>query len=318
MSIKSFKRSSVKNLNHYRSFVAGNPPFRLELYSFTTFTFTNADATGRTGPTYSALTSAYSSASWTANTAFFNATDGIQLWTVPATATYEIQVTGASGGTSFGPRAGGLAAIMTANFSLTEGQKLKILVGQMGLGGNTSNSCGSDGGGGGGSFVALEAGNSPLIVAGGGGGAGNNQINRDLDRKNAANSTNGNKASGNNGGNGGTAGGGGSIQTNSCVSGGGGGGGFSGSGSAGGQSFLAGGQGGTGGFAGGFGGGGGAGVNYAAGGGGGWSGGGGGGLDTCSCNDMGDGGAGGSYSLNTYTFARATVPGHGSVRITKL
>lgn len=291
------------------------------LYPFSTFTFTNAGATGRTGPFYTNLTTAYAAEDWAQDPEFFNATNGIQLWTVPAAGDYQIVASGASGGTSLG-KAGGLAAVITSVHSLVRGQKLRILVGQMGLGGG-GNSCGGDAGGGGGTFVVAEADNTLLVAAGGGGGAGSNQSNITPTRKNAVDSPNGSQASGNNGGAGGTAGAGGGVQSGSCVPGGGGGGGFSGNGGTNGQanaaqSFLNGGIGGTGGFDGGFGGGGGAGTQYAAGGGGGYSGGGGGGLQSCSCSDMGDGGAGGSFSLTSYTFASAGDATHGFVTISKV
>ena len=58
---------------------------------------------------------------------------------------------------------GGKGARMRGDFDLTEGEKLKILVGQMGKGGYAAS------GGGGGTFVA-KSDNTALIVAGGGGG----------------------------------------------------------------------------------------------------------------------------------------------------
>ena len=72
------------------------------LYPFTTFTFTNAGATGRQGPTYAQLTSSYAvTASWVTSSQYFTASiRGIQEWTVPETATYRIQAAGAAGGNS--------------------------------------------------------------------------------------------------------------------------------------------------------------------------------------------------------------------------
>ena len=298
-----------------------------ELYSFTTFTFTNSGVTGRLGPTLSNCLSSYNTTTypWLNNTAYFNVvTQGYQLWTVPATGNYEITAIGAAGGGSFisyGYGVSGKGARMVSTFSLTQGDKLKIVVGQMGASGG-ANSCGGDGSGGGGSFVATEA-NVALLVAGGGGGAGSNGLGREETLKHAPDSTSGAKGSGTTGGAGGTSGAGGGIQSGSCVPGGGGGGGFTGNGGQNGQSqpgtsFTNGATGGTGGNAGGFGGGGGGGINYAAGGGGGYSGGGGGGLQTCSCNDMGNGGGGGSYSSTTYTYTVQNVAANGSVTITKL
>lgn len=135
---------------------------------FSTHTFTNAGATGRFGPTLIDCQNAYSSQSWSGNTSHFNmTTQGYQLWTVPITSTYEITCAGAKGGNS--SNTGFAGRIVRGVFSLTAGQVVTIVVGQIGL--NRPTSVGG-GGGGGGSFVIYNG--SPLIVAGGGGGAGNN------------------------------------------------------------------------------------------------------------------------------------------------
>ena len=69
------------------------------LYSFSSHTFTNCGATGKTGPTLANCKSSYNT-SWEDDTDFFNVqTQGIQEWTVPTTATYTIEVWGAAGGT---------------------------------------------------------------------------------------------------------------------------------------------------------------------------------------------------------------------------
>jgi hypothetical protein len=141
----------------------------LALYNFTSWTFTNAGATGRTGPTLQEVQTAYSSESWTQNTQFLNmTTQGIQEWTVPEDGIYEIEAWGAPGGrvnsSSFNKVNPGGARIR-GNVSLVKGQVLRILVGQAG---QTSNSWA---GGGGGTFVTTEA-NAPIIIAGGGGGNG--------------------------------------------------------------------------------------------------------------------------------------------------
>lgn len=133
------------------------------LYNFSAFTFTNAGATGRNGPTLSQARSAYSAASWaqdTTNNYLNMTTEGIQLWKVPATGSYTITCAGAGG--NVGTGTGGRGYVLTTNQTLTQGQVLKILVGQVG-----TNAYGK--GGGGGSFVATSS-NTPLIVAGGGGG----------------------------------------------------------------------------------------------------------------------------------------------------
>jgi hypothetical protein len=146
------------------------------LYTFSTFTFTNASATGRNGPTLSACQSAYSSASWAQNTNFFNmTTQGIQLWTVPESGIYEITAAGAAGGNNTQPSPniiGGYGAVLTNRVSLVQGDIIAIVVGQMGTNrgvGPTGNYCGA--GAGGGSFVYNSASLSYYTVAGGGGGA---------------------------------------------------------------------------------------------------------------------------------------------------
>lgn len=301
------------------------------LYAFTTATFTSGVQTGATGPdltTAKAGLTGTGTDAWKNNTAYFNmTTNGIQRWTVPTTGTYRFTARGASGGsayTSYGYGQAGLAAQMVSDLSLTAGDIIQILVGQMGSNGNASGSCGQDGGGGGGTFIVTSSG-TPLLVAGGGGGAGSNGSGREETLKSAANSTSGQKGSGTTGGTGGGAGGAGSAQSGSCVSGGQPGAGFTGNGTnsqgqtVASSSFTNGGVGGSGGYVpGGFGGGGSSGTSYAGGGGGGYSGGGGGGLQTCSCGDMGNGGAGGSYSSAAYTFTQLLTTGHGSVLIEKL
>ena len=102
---------------------------------------------------------------------------GIQIWTVPVTGSYVIEVTGASGANGtyadsvspFPWKRGGLGAKITGTFQVNEGIRLKILVGQEG--GRTRDFRTMAGGGGGGSFVTLLD-DTPLIVAGGGGGGG--------------------------------------------------------------------------------------------------------------------------------------------------
>jgi hypothetical protein len=130
-------------------------------FAGTTYSFTNAGATGRTGPIQSQINSAYASTTL-AGQVTIN-TVGIQEWTVPATGAYSITAVGARGGGSSNT---GKGAKIYGEFNLTQGQVIKILVGQMGSG--TYN-----GGGGGGSFAWLaSSATEPLIAAGGGGGRG--------------------------------------------------------------------------------------------------------------------------------------------------
>ena len=128
-----------------------------------TLTFTNCDATGRYGPTQSQVNSTYTSGNSLYNSVSIN-TQGIQEWTVPATGTYKIFVWGAQGGPMNGQdnddtSRGGLGAVLSGDFNLTQNWVLKIIVGQRG----------KESGGGGGTFVA-KSDNTALIVAGGGAG----------------------------------------------------------------------------------------------------------------------------------------------------
>lgn len=161
---------------HAEKSVSNWPPLVIPaLYSFTNATFTAGGQTEQTGPSLTTARSGLTGTgvdAWKTNTAYFNTTGGIQLWTVPDTGNYQITAAGSVGG-----GAGGYGAIVRATYALTRGEILYILVGQTG----TSSSCG--GGGGGGTFVA-RTGSSynanyvswagvnmyPLLVGGGGGG----------------------------------------------------------------------------------------------------------------------------------------------------
>ena len=285
------------------------------------YTFTNAGATGRQGPTQANIDSSYTGTNL-AGIVTIN-TMGIQEWVVPASGIYRIEALGASGGDggdlanggNDGDYSGGLGAKMSGDFSLTAGEKLYLLVGQQGLSHYNYN-----GSGGGGSFVAKGAQltqASPLLVAGGGGGGGI-QYNQ-----NATTSESGLDAKTNNGPNslGGTNGQGGQGGTSQ---GSGGGGGFFGDGSGAaysssyhGKSFQNGGLGGDGlsnQGDGGFGGGGGFHYNHTGGGGGGgYSGGAGGGnyhVPTYT------GGGGGSFNSGTNQLNTAGAnQGHGKIII---
>ena len=140
---------------------------------FTQHTFTTCGQTGRFGPTISQCQQAYTNSEIdTENSEQYSVSNGIQIWTVPQTATYNIKAYGAQGGSPFvtGEK-GGRGALIEGNFNLTKGQKISILVGQQG------GSFGYTGGGGGGTFVVNKTANQTisdiLLVAGGGGGGGN-------------------------------------------------------------------------------------------------------------------------------------------------
>ena len=133
------------------------------------FTFTTLGAQGPTGPTN---TSGYQGTTLQGKVTL---EDGIQIWKVPMTGSYVIEIWGASGAESRGERgaiarSGGKGAYMKGTFNLTSGTLLKILVGQAGSIGNVGVAA-LPGGGGGGTFITSSS-NTALIVAGGGGGGG--------------------------------------------------------------------------------------------------------------------------------------------------
>ena len=275
-------------------------PAQASLFVFTSHTFTPCSATGPTGPSLANCTSAYSSSNFEDNVSYFNVSDGIQIWTVPVTGSYTITAVGAKGGRG-NQGVGGTGASITGTFSLTQGAKLKMIIGQSG-----TDSASLNGGGGGGSFVQnnadLTATGILVIAGGGGGGAYNphatnvNAVTTNSSQPGWYGNTNSSLANPASSGNGG------SVFDRS----GGGGGGFSGNGASstnsscnntcgvGGTAFKNGGAGGAGSYAGGFGGGASGDWNYytGGGGGGGYSGGSGGYY-------YGGGGGGGSYNNGT-------------------
>ena len=149
-------------------------PAQAALYEFTSHTFTPCGTTGTAGPTQASCRSAYST-TWDENNSNFTVTGGIQYWVVPATGNYTIEAGGAKGGNG-NSGTGGAGAKITGTFNLTEGETVKILVGQSGgdhptLAGGVN----ATGGGGGGTFVIRTPYNtnaSILLIAGGGGGSG--------------------------------------------------------------------------------------------------------------------------------------------------
>ncbi|CAH1256280.1 Hypp1640 [Branchiostoma lanceolatum] len=133
------------------------------LGGFRNATFTTLNTTGRAGPT--SLGDHYRGQD---HEKLVTLQDGIQLFTVPETGNYEIEVAGAAGSWDIinsNEDNRGYGAMMRGTFSLIKGEVLKILVGQEGAKtkGNLS------AGGGGGTFVT-SFNNTPLIIAGGGGG----------------------------------------------------------------------------------------------------------------------------------------------------
>jgi surface protein len=308
------------------------------IYAYTSHTFTTADVSGRTGPTLSAVRTAYANAgaTWASSHVNMTSDNGIQLWTVPVTGSYTIRAVGAgvpynsTGTNAMNEHQTGMDITITT--TLTRGEVIKILVGQQPI---LTQANGA--GGAGGTFVVRGT-QTPIIVAGGGGGRGGGGCNSASNANNAPAGKSGHGSVNNPtyqkgilGGSGGNSGNGGDGRGNS-----GGGGGLIGNGSSnGGLSFTNGGLGGPSNSvstAGGFGGGGSGEVGQegSGGGGGGYSGGGGGGQFFNALNYLlnpnnpanffaTSGGGGGSYILDGTTMTvNGYNSGHGYVQITYL
>jgi hypothetical protein len=281
---------------------------------------TNCGKTGATGPSQSDCDSEYNG---TTLDGMVTVSSGIQYFTLPSNGTYRISVYGAQGGNLDGT--GAYGAYMRGDFILTQGDTLKIIVGQMGLDSQDYGGNDDGGGGGGGTFVALSD-NTPLIIAGGGGGTTGSHSSTTSPGQTG---TSGGFTYSNGAGMGTNGDGGADGQTNGRAS---GGGGFytdgqssqeGGSGDLGGYSFLNGGNGGTsgnnGGYYGGDGGFGGGGSGWhnslcRSGGAGGYSGGQGG-----TWSGQKSGGGGGSYNTGSNPDqSSGQNSGHGYVIIEKL
>lgn len=145
------------------------------LYSFTNFTFTNGNILGATSGNTTQFLANYSNVgnTWITSTSYYRVTTpGYQVWTVPETATYEIEVAGSrSGLNTYASNTFGNGAIVRGQFSLSQGSNLTIAVGSFAAN-TTNNNSYSGAGGGGGSFVVVTATGNPLIIGGGGGGTG--------------------------------------------------------------------------------------------------------------------------------------------------
>lgn len=180
MPIKTTRTDSgiISTLDgHSVSFQSTADPFLLQtrtplLYSFTTFTFTNAGATGYQGPSLAQCQSAYAGQAFLSG--YFTTSGGIQQWTVPSTATYRLELKGASGGGnttgSYYPADPGEGATIIADVVLISGTILNIVVGQTPFGSSSAN--GSAGGGGSWIYTGSIGGAGLIAVAGGGGGWG--------------------------------------------------------------------------------------------------------------------------------------------------
>lgn len=142
------------------------------LFSFTSHTFTAGGTVGRFGPALSTLQSAYSGQAWASNPSYFTQgrAQGYQVWQVPGTGIYQIEVAGARGQDSASGLGYGRGAIVRARVSLAVTDRLEMVVGQVPGNSGSTNPSNSYAGSGGGSFVGLAGTNTPIIVAGGGAG----------------------------------------------------------------------------------------------------------------------------------------------------
>ena len=112
-----------------------------DLYPFGFFTFTS-NIVGPLGPTLGNIYNTYSNTgnTWITNTEYLTVPDtwrGYQIWTVPATASYQITAAGSrsgiiasfSGNTQYG-NAHGRGAVVRGVFNLQRGQRITLVVGQ--------------------------------------------------------------------------------------------------------------------------------------------------------------------------------------------
>lgn len=130
----------------------------------TTYTFNTCAQTGRLGPTQGMCDGAYTGTSLQSQVTVTDS--GFQNFTVPFTGRWAVTAIGAAGAAAEPTVQGGRGARIYGEFNLTQGQVIRLAVGQMGTG-VASN---GNGGGGGGSFVYDVSGATPMLIAGGGGG----------------------------------------------------------------------------------------------------------------------------------------------------
>ena len=148
------------------------PIYTDSLFEFTSFTFISPNE-DPFAPSSSDVTnqSTYSATTWASDTTYFNVQDGIQYFKIPASGSYTILASGASGKSYYGTSYEGLGGIVRGDFTLTKGDLIAILIGQRNP---TSTSTQYFRGGAGGTFVATVTGvgnnttATPLLVAGGG------------------------------------------------------------------------------------------------------------------------------------------------------
>ena len=139
-SVTSEYDTGISNIKDYAQCVPNNVMANLggfvfsstdALYAFSSFTFTNAGATGQNGPSLAVVRSSYSATAWT-STYVNMTTNGIQQWTAPVTGMYTVTIAGAAGGSST-VTSGGYGAALTVTGSFVKGIVYNIIVGQRGV-----------------------------------------------------------------------------------------------------------------------------------------------------------------------------------------
>ena len=141
------------------------------------YTITTCGISGMNPPTASAC----SSLTIPNKSSVHSYSDGIHTFTFPSNGVYSIEVAGGAGGypkdsltlTSDSAHPHGHGAILKGNFTFSQNDQVKLLVGQKGIENTKGNTANGGGGGGGGSFVWKESSgrsNATLLIAAGGGG----------------------------------------------------------------------------------------------------------------------------------------------------
>ena len=162
------------------------------LFQFTSFTFTNAGATGVNGPSLTTLRNTYNTTTypWINDSSFFDQGEyqGFQKFTIPKAGEYRITAKGGGGGqkSHLSYRSGTwrpFGAQVVATYTFDKGDQIQIIVGQKGEDDNTyfaTQNSASEGdnaapGGGGASYVFFATSDTnPIVVAGGGAGGTKN------------------------------------------------------------------------------------------------------------------------------------------------
>jgi hypothetical protein len=162
----------LNTLSRRNSFGRGGGGSAPALFPFTTFTFNTAGCIGRYGPTLAQMQSAYSSASWSSNTNYFNQgrAQGYQVFTIPKTGSYIFDIAGAAGQTGASSGNYSYGARIRATINLISGDKIEMVIGQRGGTTGAQSTGSSAAGAGGGTFVVYNGTTTPLIIAGGGAG----------------------------------------------------------------------------------------------------------------------------------------------------